>query len=228
MPSPRDLLQPLRQVIFSVGAVPYAALTSQPAWRTHGGELAALTRVRPGDRLLDLGCGPGESAFGMVDHVPGLRVTGLDASAAMVTLARMRQRLPGNGGDVTFLHGEAMDLPFPSGSFDAVVGHSFLYLVPDAARVLSESLRVLRPGGWCAFLEPSPYAGDFLPAEIARRTAAEPRFVASLALWRVASRGYGRYDEPRFRREFIRAGLVPEEFRATLAGLALYGVARKT
>ncbi len=223
----RAVLTPFRKVLFDVGALPYAALTAQPAWRAHGGELAVLTHARPGDRVLDLGCGPGESAFGMAEQVPGVRVTGLDTSARMVSLAKFRQRLPGNHGDVVFLHGDAMDLAFPSGSFDAVVGHSFLYLVPDVSRVLSETARVLRPGGRCAFLEPAPHPASMLPAEITRRTLSEPRFVASMALWRVVSRGYGRYDEARMREAFTHAGLTPVEFRLTLAGLGMYGVAQK-
>ncbi len=213
--------------MFGGGAVPYAILTAQPTWRLHGSELAALVDLRPGDHVLDLGCGPGESAFGMIDRVPAARATGLDASATMIRIANLRRRAEHNGDRVDFVEGDAMRLPFEDATFDAVTGHSFLYLVPDAARVLAETTRVLKPGGRCAFLEPAAIPGSSLPREIRARAFAEPRFVASMALWRLVSRGYGRFDEGRFRASFEAAGLVPLSIRETLAGIGLFGVAQK-
>jgi ubiquinone/menaquinone biosynthesis C-methylase UbiE len=208
-------------ILFGVGALPYAFLTTQKTWRDHGGELAALAGVKPGDHVLDLGCGPGESAFGMVERIPGLRVTGLDLSAPMIRFAQLRRKIDG----VEFVQGDAMQLPFPDGSFDAVTGHSFLYLVPDAVKVLSEVRRVLKPGKRCVFLEPANVPDrPLLPAEIRARTLRSPRFVASMALWRIVSRRYGRFDDARFARSFGEAGLRHEETRPTLGGIGLFGV----
>src|SRR5256885_4641642 len=82
-------------VLFELGALPYAFLTSQPTWRDHGARLAEMAGVEAGDRVLDVGCGPGESAFGMAERVPGLRVVGLDFSPAMIRIARApRRRAP--------------------------------------------------------------------------------------------------------------------------------------
>src|SRR5438045_2823588 len=160
-----------RNLLFDVGALPYAILTAQPTWRTHGGKLADLCGLRAGQHVLDLGCGPGESAFGMLERVAGLRVTGLDISAAMIRFARLRQRLSRDAERVEFVEGDAMNLAYPDASFDAVTGHSFLYLVPDATRVLSEVARVLKPGGTCAFLEPQDTSGPSpLPRAILRET----------------------------------------------------------
>lgn len=222
-----DLAQTFRKIMFDVGALPYAFLTTQPTWRTHGGELAALTRLTSEGHVLDLGCGPGESAFGMSDRVPDARVTGLDYSAAMIRFANLRKRFEPRRHRIDFVEGDAMHLPFADASFDAVTGHSFLYLVPDARKVLREVGRVLRPGGRCAFLEPAGTPGASVPLEILRRTPNDPRFVASMVLWRIVSRGYGRFDEARFREGFAQAGLGLVETRETLAGLGLFGVGEK-
>lgn len=222
-----ELAQTIRKLMFDVGALPYAFLTAQPTWRSHGGELAALTGLGPDGHVLDLGCGPGESAFGMIDREPRARVTGLDYSASMIRFANLRRRLQPRRERIEFVEGDAMKLPFGDASFDAATGHSFLYLVPDAHQVLREVARVLKPGGRCAFLEPSGRPGASIPWEIASRSVAEPRFVASMALWRLVSRGYGRFDEARFRSAFEQAGLRFVETRSTLAGLGLFGVAEK-
>lgn len=224
----------LRQaLLFDVGALPYAFLTSQPTWRLHGGELAELAGAASGDRLLDLGSGPGESAFGMAERVPGLRVTGLDFSDTMVAIARARserraRRLGSMVVAPEFTRGDAMDMPFADASWDAVTGHSFLYLVPDAERVLGEVRRVLRPGRRCAFLEPAATpTWPLLPRAFVARALSEPRFVSSMALWRIVSRGYGRFDERRFRDTFERAGLRAVDVRPTLEGIGVFGVAER-
>jgi 8-oxo-dGTP diphosphatase len=214
--------------MFELGALPYAFLTSQPTWRQHGGELAEMAGVEAGDRVLDVGCGPGESAFGMAERVPGLRVVGLDFSPAMIRIARARRRVDPVGPMIDLTRGDAMALPFADGSFDAVTGHSFLYLVPDPERVLSEAKRVLLPGARCVFLEPANVADrPLLPSAIRARVLREPRFVSSMALWRLVSRRYGRFDEERFCTLFDAAGLDTVDVRPTLEGLGYFGVAER-
>jgi ubiquinone/menaquinone biosynthesis C-methylase UbiE len=215
-------------LLFDVGAVPYAVLTSQPTWRAHGGRLAELLGARATQRVLDLGCGPGESAFGMIERVPGLFVQGLDLSPTMIKIARLRRVLDRAGQTATFDVGDAGDLPYADASFDGVTGHSFLYLLPDAARVLAEVRRVLAPGAKCAFLEPAAGGGSALvPWSILSRAPREPRFVTSMALWRIVSRRYGRFTEERFRESFEAAGLELVSCRPALDGLGMLGVGRR-
>ena len=76
---------------------------------------------------------------------PGGEAVGIDASAAMLEVAR--QRLEGTGLAASFHVGDAMALDLPTDSFDAVRCERLLIHVPDAAVVLDEMVRVTRPGG---------------------------------------------------------------------------------
>ena len=91
------------------------------------------------DRLLDVCCGPGMVADAALAR--GADVTGLDFSAAAITLAR--QRVPG----AAFHEGDAQALPFDDHAFDAAVCGFGLIHLPDATRGLAEMSRVVRPGG---------------------------------------------------------------------------------
>ena len=99
-------------------------------------------RVTRGMRVLDACCGPAMLAAGALER--GAEVVGLDFSLAAVELAR---RLVPKG---SFERGDVQALPFPAGSFDAVLcGYGLMHL-PDPGAALREMLRVLRPGARAA------------------------------------------------------------------------------
>lgn len=125
---------------------------------------AALTGVRRalladlGGEVLELGSGTG-SAF---THYPaGTRVTAIEPEPAFRRRARLRARQA--QAEVRVLAGDAHDLPFPDGSFDAVVAELMLCSVAFPERALGEARRVLRPGGRLRLLEhvrhPRPWLG---------------------------------------------------------------------
>lgn len=96
-----------------------------------------------GDRVLDLGCGPGALAVPLADA--GRSVIAFDLAPAMVAEAR---RLIGRDNTrCGFVVGDAMALPFATASFDVVVTTGVLEYVPDVDLAMSEIARVLRPGG---------------------------------------------------------------------------------
>ncbi|QYC42460.1 Demethylmenaquinone methyltransferase [Nonomuraea coxensis DSM 45129] len=128
-----------------------------------GGRRAAFTRVaaaarpRPGDRVLDVGCGTGYLTRVLAPVVgPDGHVTGLDPSPAMVDHAR--RRAPRN---CDYVEGVGQDLPFPDGSFDVVVSSLAVHHMPAAARpeALRQMHRVLRPGGRLLIAEFRPPRG---------------------------------------------------------------------
>jgi ubiquinone/menaquinone biosynthesis C-methylase UbiE len=228
--APRELIRDVKKTFanatFEVGAFWYAFMTRAPAWRAHCADLVDRANIQPGHRVLDLGCGPGISAFGMLDRVPEAEIVGLDLSRTMLFLAEQWRKSEPNGSRVEFVRADASRLPFDDHSFDAVTGHSFLYLLPDADAVLREVKRVLRPGRRCAFLEPNVDTfKTLIPREIFGKTLDDPRFVMAMTLWRLYSRTYGRFDEERFQSVFTKAGLKPITCVTTLAGLGIYGVA---
>lgn len=221
-------LRRLNNALFEAGALGYTVLTRAPAWRRQNRALVDLAALGPGQRVLDLGCGPGISAFAMLDRVPDLDVVGLDISRAMLFFAELWRGREPRGEQARFVHADARDLPFPDQSFDAVTGHSFLYLLPAPHQVLVEVRRVLRPGGRAVFLEPHQHAPDgLLPPEVLAQATADPRFVFAMALWRLVSRAHGRFDEARFAALFAGAGLSLLRCAPTLGGLGLYGIGER-
>jgi len=227
MSSPPSFGARVKRMLFKFGALPYSIMTRQTVWRTHCASLADDLSLEANARvsLLDLGCGPGISAFGLADRLPRARVVGLDLSEQMLRNAlRYLRDEHGPASGVVFLAADAHRLPFPDASFDAATGHSFLYLVDDAPRLLRDVARVLRDGGRCAFLEPSTAP---FPYRLLLRAFRHPLFVLSMVLWRQVSRSSGRFDEERFRALLSAAGLDPVAVRPTLSGLGWVGVARK-
>ena len=125
------------------------------------GELAAdsaalLDRVglRPGQTAIDLGCGPRGILDMLAERVsPAGRVVGLDADpahAAMAAEFTAGRRLSG----VEIMTADARSTGLPPGSFDLVHARTLLTNLPEPAEVTAEMMRLARPGGWVASMEP--------------------------------------------------------------------------
>jgi ubiquinone/menaquinone biosynthesis C-methylase UbiE len=106
--------------------------------------------LRPGERLLDAGCGPGETAVYVAGQF-GAEVTGVTVSEYELGVARARAAAAGLADRVEFAYGDYMGLPFADGAFDAVLALESLQNAPDLGQVLRELYRVLRPGGRISF-----------------------------------------------------------------------------
>jgi SAM-dependent methyltransferase len=111
-------------------------------------EYVRLLGVAPGERVLDVGCGSGAVTRTLAQRVaPGGSAVGLDASTALLKVARELANKAGLGAIIEFKDGDCRALPFPDASFDAVVAATTLSHVPDPRRALAEMVRVTRPGG---------------------------------------------------------------------------------
>src|SRR5690242_125297 len=115
-------------------------------WRRRAADLTALA---PGGRALDVATGTGDLALELADRVaPGGEVVGVDFSERMLELARAK------GGDrVRFESGNALDLAYSDGAFDAATVGFGARNFSDLQRGLSEMARVVRPGGRVVVLE---------------------------------------------------------------------------
>lgn len=103
-----------------------------------GEALISMLDPKPGERILDLGCGPGQLTHKIASS--GAQVTGLDASAEMIGLARQ------NYPDLKFVLQDAARMEF-EGEFDAVFSNAALHWMLDAAAVARGVSQALRPGG---------------------------------------------------------------------------------
>jgi len=190
---------------------------------------ALLDRVvlLPGQSAIDLGCGP----RGIVDLLaarvtPGGRVVGLDADPHHAAMAA--QFVAERGLDcVEIVTADARNSNLPSASFDVVHARTLLINVPDPEQVVTEMVRLARPGGWVASMEPDTelvLCHPPLPAfdricavfsQVAARHGADPRIgrrVAELlrkvGLHEVATELRAQAYPPGSTRRTIRLDLV--------------------
>lgn len=111
-------------------------------WRK---KLVAALNVAPGERVLDLAAGTGSSTEPF--HDAGAEAVACDFSLGMLQVGKRRRP------DMTFIAGDAMNLPFADDSFDAVTISFGLRNIVDPLAGLREMLRVTRPGGRLAVME---------------------------------------------------------------------------
>jgi SAM-dependent methyltransferase len=115
-------------------------------------------QVRPGDRVLDLGCGAGRHAYGALQR--GADVIALDWSADEVSTVRDTMVAMDLAGEVppgarsSVVRGDLTALPFDDHTFDRVIAAEVLEHIPADANAMAEIARVLKPGGRAAVTVP--------------------------------------------------------------------------
>ncbi|WP_292366652.1 MULTISPECIES: methyltransferase domain-containing protein [unclassified Methanoculleus] len=114
--------------------------------------LARVAGVNAGTQVLDVLCGLGGAAHHLA-RTCGATVMGLDATGRMVDEAVLRTANVGLGDRVAFRLGNALDMPFKSGTFDVVWGQDSWCYVTDKDRLIRECRRVAVPGGTIAFTD---------------------------------------------------------------------------
>ncbi|MGI8572883.1 MAG: class I SAM-dependent methyltransferase [Solirubrobacteraceae bacterium] len=222
-----ELFSDLPERYDRMGAV--LSFGQDPRWRR---ALVDAVAPQPGQRVLDVATGTGLVAFELARR--GCEVVGIDQSEEMLSGARNAlQRRPSLAHRVRFLRGQAENLPFGDGAFDAV---SFTYLlryVDDRIATMRELARVLRGGGRIGMVE---FA---VPASPVLRTAWRIHTRAGLPLagrlvspaWREVGRFLGPNIEQLYEQEpnlaelWRAAGIedVHERRMSFGAGLVMWG-----
>lgn len=115
-------------------------------------DLARAAKVGREMKVLDVGSGLGGPARALASEF-GCHVTGIDLTEEYCLAARMLSDLLGLGSLLEFRQGDALNLPFPAASFDAVWTEHVAMNIADKARLYSEMFRVLKPGGTLAIYD---------------------------------------------------------------------------
>jgi arsenite methyltransferase len=135
----------------STGARDIERTYASPDVAAQRGQVLSLLALQPGERVLDIGSGPGYLAVSMGEAVgPTGAVHGLDPSSAMNALAGARSAgMPW----IRIDEGDALALPYPDDAFDAAVSTQVYEYVAEMPQALGELRRVLRPGGRALILD---------------------------------------------------------------------------
>lgn len=193
--------------------------------RRQAKQLKAIRPLPPGGDVLEIGCGNGAGALIILECFAPRSLTALDPDPAMLRLARKRLApwaahgdslaSPGgrsagapSGQRATVVEGDAQNLPFEDGRFDAVFNFGIVHHLEDWRRGLSEVARVLKPGG--AFYIEEIFAGLYANA-FWKRIVAHPE--------------HDRFQGPEFRAALAERGLFLKpgyhESRLTMLGVAV-------
>ena len=116
--------------------------------RSNSRMVIELAKVKPGDCMLDVGCGTGNLTLTAQSYAgPGGKVYGIDASPEMIEMAK--KKASRSGPEVVFEVGLIEALAFPDETFDVVISRLAIHHLPDdlKRRGFAEILRVLKPGG---------------------------------------------------------------------------------
>lgn len=158
-----------------------------------------LAQLTPGETVLDLGSGSGMDTFFAAIMVGETgRVAGIDMTTAQTHKAE-RLRAGSGFGWVDLTEGRIQELPYPDGTFDAVISNGVINLAPDKAEVFAQAARVLRSGGRLAV------------ADIVTERQLTDEIVCNADLWASCIGGAAQQDG--YQQAVADAGLVLESMR---------------
>ena len=184
----------------------------KPTWASPAAILRPSPASRPGETVVDLGCGGGLDVFLAAKRVgPTGKAIGIDMTPEMLDLAR-RNAAKADGGrplaNVAFYQATIDKLPLPDASVDCVISNCVINLAPDKQAVFCEIVRVLKPGGRLAV------------SDIALKKPLPPEIGNDLMAYVGCIAGAILIDE--YRRQLIDAGFAQVDIVDTGSDLNAY------
>jgi len=153
--------------------------------------------------ILDVGTGPGWLLVKLRQQSPSLRLTGLDVSSSMVAIARKNIANAGLSGVIEIKKGNAGNMPFADGAFDAVVSTGSVHHWKDPIAGLNDVYRVLKHGGYALMYD---LVSD-TPASVLKDTAREFGRLKMMILWLHA------FEEPFYSTKNFEELYRPTQFK---------------
>jgi ubiquinone/menaquinone biosynthesis C-methylase UbiE len=220
----KSLRDQIKLVLFELGAGYYARkLANGPEadLRREFLESFAFPPVQADNyapRVLDMGCGPGHLARALARR--GYRVTGVDRSWRLLRIAKRlakREKVP-----VQFERAPADNTPFTDAAFDLSFATGVIYWVEQPEATLREMVRVTRPGGTVALLDPHTSMSVPRMRAYASERRLNRRDTRKLMAWALAASFNRRFEEVELRRMLTASGLVDLSFERRLGGMVWF------
>jgi ubiquinone/menaquinone biosynthesis C-methylase UbiE len=224
MPLKKLLRDPFKRILFELGAGYYArklATGPEADIRRDFVRSLNLPPASPGTealRFLDVGCGPGHVARGLAQS--GYCVTGVDRSRSLLRIAR---KLGANERNLNFHLSATEKLPFEDASFDYTYATGVIYWVEHLAATLREMVRVTRPSGIVAFLDPHASMSVSNARAYSIQNRMSRRDTRKMVTWATSAQLNRRFEETELRRLLTDAGLVSLTLEQRLGGMVWFG-----
>ena len=213
-----SLRDAVKRLLFEIGAGYYTRKLATGPEAELRREFADFLAPPTGSRVLDVGCGPGHLARWLARR--GCRVTGVDRGRRLVRIA---QRLAAREGlSIEFKHAPAERLPFADAGFDLALATTVIYWVEEPETVLLEMVRVTRPGGSVATLD--PHASMSVPSirDYCEGKGLSRQDTGKLVTWARAAGHNRRFTEDELRRLLAAAGLAELALERRMGGLVWF------
>jgi ubiquinone/menaquinone biosynthesis C-methylase UbiE len=222
MPLKTLIRDPFKRILFELGAGYYARkLASGPEADIRREFVDSLNLPSPSEgnlHFLDVGCGPGHVARGLAQT--GYRVTGVDRSRSLLRIAK---KLGVNERSLNFHLSTTERLPFADASFDYTYATGVIYWVEHLVATLREMVRVTRPSGTVAFLDPHASMSVFNARAYSIQNRMSRRDRRKMVTWATSAQLNRRFEESELRQLLTEAGLVSLILEQRLGGMVWFG-----
>lgn len=218
------LRDPFKRILFELGAGYYARKVSTGPEADIRRDFVRSLNLPPaansptGLRLLDVGCGPGHVARSLANS--GYHVTGVDRSRSLLRIAK---KLGAKEQTLSFQLSGTEELPFADDSFDYTYATGVIYWVEHLAETLREMVRVTRPHGTVAFLDPHVSMSVSNARSYSIQNRMSSRDKRKMVTWATSAQLNRRFAETDLRRLLTDAGLVSLTLEQRLGGMVWFG-----